>query len=558
MKIKAMLYPALLGVLLCAPAASLAQFTPGQSFSVRIATPGIDDALIAASSPDSSLFADGSLAMNEERWSDAASIFAKVASQQGAHADAAYYWKAYAENKQEQSKSALATCSELRHNYPKSRWIEECGALQIEIRAKSGHPLQPKAEKDENLKLLALNALMRQEEPRALKQIREILQGDFSERFKVGVIYILALNPSKQARELLTQIVQMKIDAGHPTPVLQNYATAGLEGRLPGISHPAADGGNLLVTLDVVVTDPSGQPVSGLQAEEFKLLDNSQPQSLVSFEAASRASAKADSPTEVILVLDAINSSPLAEGSDRLWLDKYLNQNGGQLALPTSIVLLTDLRVKAQHPPTRDAKVLKSFLAANPTGWRSIQRGTGYWGAVDRRKLSLDSLNLLASSLAKRPGRKLVIWISPGWSAMSGQAPTMSAKEKQNLFNYIASVSTDLRKARIKLYSVNPDLRGVETLYYKTFLKGVAEPKDVDLGDLMLQVIAYQTGGKVLVDDNDLSRLIERCVADAEANYVLAFNPPPAAHPNEYHEIKVVLDKPGLTARTRTGYYTQP
>jgi VWFA-related protein len=115
-----------------------------------------------------------------------------------------------------------------------------------------------------------------------------------------------------------------------------------------------------------------------------------------------------------------------------------------------------------------------------------------------------------------------------------------------------------LREARITLYSVNSKLQWVDSLYYETFFKGATGPKDADYGDLMLQVIAYQTGGKVLVDDNDLSHLVERCVADARASYVLTFNPPPAAHPNEYHEIKVVLDKPGLTARTRTGYYTQP
>lgn len=352
---------------------------------------------------------------------------------------------------------------------------------------------------------------------------------------------------------------QGQIDQAQAQPASQTGAAAlpqGFNDNRIGSPNSAAPQGSL--TFDVVVSDKSGAPVSGLQAEEFKLLDNSQPQSLVSFEAASGVSAKADSPTEVFLVLDAINSSPLAEGSDRLWLDKYFNQNGGQLVLPTSIALLTDLKVKLQHPPTRDTKVLKNFLAANPTGLSYVGKAVGFWPAVDRRNLSLKSLDLLATSLAKRPGRKLVIWISPGWSAISGQAPTMSAKEKQNLFNYIASVSTGLRKARITLYSINSKLQWVDSLYYETFFKGAAGPKDADLGDLMLQVLAYQTGGKIMVDDNDLSRLIERCVADARASYILTFSPPPASHPNEYHEIQVVLDKPGLTARTRTSYYTQP
>jgi hypothetical protein len=28
--------------------------------------------------------------------------------------------------------------------------------------------------------------------------------------------------------------------------------------------------------------------------------------------------------------------------------------------------------------------------------------------------------------------------------------------------------------------------------------------------------------------------------------------------PNEYHALEIKLGKPGLTARTRTGYYAQP
>jgi hypothetical protein len=39
---------------------------------------------------------------------------------------------------------------------------------------------------------------------------------------------------------------------------------------------------------------------------------------------------------------------------------------------------------------------------------------------------------------------------------------------------------------------------------------------------------------------------------------VLTFNAPPAAHANEYHGLEVAIDKPGLTARTRTGFYAQP
>lgn len=47
-------------------------------------------------------------------------------------------------------------------------------------------------------------------------------------------------------------------------------------------------------------------------------------------------------------------------------------------------------------------------------------------------------------------------------------------------------------------------------------------------------------------------------VADANAFYVLTFEGLPGDGPNEYHALETKVDKPGLTARTRTGYYAQP
>ena len=68
---------------------------------------------------DASLYADGTRAINESRWSDAAGLFDRVAQMHGEHAEGALYWKAYAENKGGQPANALSTCGELRKAYPK-------------------------------------------------------------------------------------------------------------------------------------------------------------------------------------------------------------------------------------------------------------------------------------------------------------------------------------------------------------------------------------------------------------------------------------------------------
>jgi len=195
-----------------AAAAVYGQGAAGQSFAASGAAAGIEANAGASSSPDGSQFADGTRAINEGRWADAEAIFTKVAGQHGEHADGALYWKAYAENKQGHSNHAFETCSELGRDFPGSSWIHECGALEIEIHARSGKPAEPKAGDDDDLKLLALNSLMRKNEPRALAEIQEILNGDSSEKLKKEAFFILGTHYSDATYAQIARISYVQGD----------------------------------------------------------------------------------------------------------------------------------------------------------------------------------------------------------------------------------------------------------------------------------------------------------------------------------------------------------
>jgi thioredoxin-like negative regulator of GroEL len=173
----------------------------------------------AANAKEDALYSDGTRAINDGRWAQAESIFTNIAQQHGARAEAALYWKAYAENKQGNPTRALETCSQLRQAFPHGNWINECGALEIEIRGKSDAPVTPQAEQDEDLKLLALNSLMQQDESRALPIIQQILNGDKSEKLKQRALFVLAQDQSPQAQALLGQVAR-----GERNPALQRKA----------------------------------------------------------------------------------------------------------------------------------------------------------------------------------------------------------------------------------------------------------------------------------------------------------------------------------------------
>src|SRR5580704_17833590 len=78
---------------------------------------------------------------------------------------------------------------------------------------------------------------------------------------------------------------------------------------------------NRQITLDVVVTDKSGKPVPGLQQQDFTLLDNKQPQKILSFQAAAE---KTDPPVEVILLVDEVNTNFTSVSFERAQVEKFL------------------------------------------------------------------------------------------------------------------------------------------------------------------------------------------------------------------------------------------
>ena len=326
---------------------------------------------------------------------------------------------------------------------------------------------------------------------------------------------------------------------------------------------PVSGGLDRRITLDVQVTDKSGAPIRGLQKEDFTILDDKLPQSILSFQAVDAAAATtADPPVEIVLVVDAVNASFQAVASERNELKKFLLQNGGKLAHPVSLIVFSDTGTKVQEGSSRDGNALAALYDQYDVGLRSINRSQGFYGATERFDLSLKALNKLAAYEGTRPGRKLMIWFSPGWPLLTGPNIELTHKDQEIAFNSIVAASSALRQARITLYSIDPrglaDAGGIRISYYEEFLKGVPSAKRAQFGNLGLQVLVVQSGGRVFNSSNDLTAEIANCAADANAFYVISFDPPRADKPNEYHSVGIAVDKPGITARTRTGYYNQP
>jgi VWFA-related protein len=316
------------------------------------------------------------------------------------------------------------------------------------------------------------------------------------------------------------------------------------------------------IRLDVLVNDPAGKAVLGLGPQDFTLLDNNQPRRILSFHSFDGVMVKPSPPVQVILLVDTVNLPFQQVAFTHQEIAKFLNQNGGHLAQPVSIMLLSDAGLRIQPRPSVDGHALLSVLDQIKGGIHGIYGAMGSDGDLQRFQLSLRQMAAIAENEALRPGRKLLVWVGPGWPLLTGDNYQFSDKDQRRYFDAIVELSTKLREARMVVYSVSLSSSDVAVeqrdFVYKNFLKGVPSALKSDTGNLALKVLVTQSGGLILGPDNNLASQIDTCIADANAFYTISFNAPRAEHADEYHDLRVQVAQPGASVRTNSGYYNQP
>jgi VWFA-related protein len=335
--------------------------------------------------------------------------------------------------------------------------------------------------------------------------------------------------------------------------------SASAAGPTEPASAPAAAVAPAHISLDVVVTDKAGKAAPDLEPMDFKLLDNNEPRKILSYRRTDgTVGSKFDPPVEVIVLLDAVNLPYQAVTLLRLEVERFLRQNGGKLAQPVSIFMYTSSGLMVQPAPSRDGNAMAKVLDESTGTVRSRGSAAGVFGEEEQFQSSVETLAGIADNETKKPGRKMLIWIGSGWPLLETAQYTQSNESRESDFKAIVRLSKKLREARVTVYSIYTLNSADGKFLYQAYLKPVTVPRKAEPANLALQVLVTQTGGRVLESSNDIAGQIDSCISDIGAYYTLSFAPPTAAQANEYHGLKVEVDKPGLTARTMSGYYLQP
>ncbi len=167
-------------------------------------------------------------------------------------------------------------------------------------------------------------------------------------------------------------------------------------------------------------------------------------------------------------------------------------------------------------------------------------------------------------AFAEPPGRKVMLLVSGGWpfspaNAVAGNAFALAYESESRGGSdlYRPLVET----ANLLGYSLYPvDAAGLERT--SGIDASFASPRTTQLGDLQfyrewehhtsLQFLAETTGGQALLD-GQRGRPLELVYEDTRSFYWLGFVPQRAWDDGQ-HEIEIVVTRPGLEARSRTGF----
>ena len=161
------------------------------------------------------LYSEGRELIEEGRYDRPAERFNRLIDLKSNRTDAALYWKAYSLNKLGQRAEALTALTDLQKQFGDSRWLRDAKALEVEVRSASGQTVAPDPNDDE-LKLLALQALMRNDPDQVVPIIEKMLSGANSPKVKDRALFVLSQSRSTRARDIIAGVAK-----GNGNPDLQ-------------------------------------------------------------------------------------------------------------------------------------------------------------------------------------------------------------------------------------------------------------------------------------------------------------------------------------------------
>lgn len=337
------------------------------------------------------------------------------------------------------------------------------------------------------------------------------------------------------------------------------------------------------ITLNVQVVDSAGKSVTDLSPSDFAVLDNDQARKIVGFHVID-GELMSDA-TEVVLVLDAVNSSAPQLQQERQTIFNYLAHGHGPLSYPTSFALWFNGHLKAASATTDRNALGRAFVGITKNVHSNACSAID--GAVEKTseggapsslqegrtpqlvnclevhsKDSIAALDGIAQQQKTIGGRTILIWVGPGWPLMSEvEFSNLAPKAQDRFHDGIVDLLHDLRDSQLTVDVVAPQdgTPQKETDRIEpSALIAASSPRNITPADLSLPLLASRTGGRALTASRDMDADLSSCIHDADNYYAMSFEAMPAASPHEFHKLEVKVKRPGVSVRTLMTYYAEP
>jgi VWFA-related protein len=324
---------------------------------------------------------------------------------------------------------------------------------------------------------------------------------------------------------------------------------------------PIFRAGTNLVQVDAIVADPNGQPIVDLTATDFELLDDGKPVPIDRVRFLGAADYSGDSTLAPIRTQED-EEREASRDDVRVYaivLDDYHVQRMGELRVidpllafvkqlpPTDLVAVfypldsvTDVAFTRDREPV--LKAIRAFYGrrGDYTPKRPVEEAHLRFLPPQieeiRRQIVNSSLEGLATHLGGiKQGRKTIVFVTEGFA--------QRVDDVRDLYQAA-------NRANVAFYPVDP--KGLTMSNGRTttgqIMNGMISDRDA------MEALAIETGGRAIVQKNDLSAALGQVIRDSRAYYLIAYESP---HPDDgkFHKVSVRVKRPRATIFARTGYW---
>src|SRR5579864_2778529 len=358
-----------------------------------------------------------------------------------------------------------------------------------------------------------------------------------------------------------------------------------------------------LVIVDVVAKDSNGNPLTGLNADDFTILEGGRPQKIrvFSFQHPDQVTeALPPLPPNVftnvarykpagafnVILMDGLNSAFEHVADMRRQTLDFLRKLSRDepvavYGLNTKLELLEDFtsvgeaqQNAAKRSPqsaaggTFDASKFRE-VPASEVRVAAFQANIQHLRPCLQVQITLKALHWIANSLAGFPGRKNLIWISDRFPfdvyTESSQIPSICLNQYSGELSETAETMLD---NEIAVYPVvaggleNSDFQPSTTVNTYGLVGG---PAFSNIGSAQLQSlanlktlihdIAAKTGGQAFSERNDLDRAIRKSIDDGSTYYTLGYYPENKKWDGSFRGISIKVKREGVKLRYRVGYF---